>query len=1235
MAAKPYGGAYLSPLVEVVLDNLSSMFEDDSVLNGNHSALELLGRLQNCLYNVGPALDDAELKQFSDKKVKEWLVDLQDALYMADDLLDEISTKAAIAATKRNAGNSSSWSHLVDSYIEDTGDIEKIVRRLETVVAGKISLPLKEVAKLDMSWRIPSTFLVEPPEICGRKEDKEAILKLLLDDDDAADVDLSVIPIVGMGGIGKTTLAQLVYHDDKVKESFDFRGWVCVSEEFNVVKVTKTIIEAIVSWRYDLTDLNLLQHDLKEELSRKKFFIVLDDVWDKNYDDLNRFLKPFQKGVKGSKILITTRNKNVASVVQTISPHELSPLSDEDCWLVFSKHARLSTISLENPTLEKIGRDMVKRCDGLPLAAQALGGLLRGNSDIRSWNHLLKSEIWELSYDKTNVVPALRISYYFLPSYLKQCFIYCSLYPKNYEFSKDELILLWMAENFLQPVDKKTVEEVGGEYFDELIARSFFQPHNTHEKTFVMHNLVHDLAMTWAGEFYFRAKELRNAVEVDIKARHLSHNAKGNYPMSKLLGVCDTVKHTRTFLEINLETWIPFNIENATCILLSQLKYLRALSLKRFPLESVPDSIGELIHLRYLDISETKIVTLPESLGNLYNLQTLKLNTCLSLITLPVGMKDLVNLRHLDIYGTGFQYEMPKGMSNLKSLQFLSNFVVGKHEENKIKELGALADPHKSISIWKLENVVNSSEALEARMCDKDGIDSMVLGWSWHRENRVDSEMERDILDKLRPHTNLKELQIESYRGTRFPDWVGHSSYHNITKITLDGCRSCCMLPSFGQLPSLKHLSISHFKSLESVGAEFYFNQNGESCLETPPFPMLETLKFYLMPYWKEWRSLEFNAFPRLREFSIQRCPMLIRDLPNHLPSLQSLTIETSGQLRCCVPKAPAMTSLSIFVYGNEVRIRELPPLLRQLSIGGIGQVEPGVKAIMHMQLSCLTSLCISDSSSHILFPVSAIPPSLQELTIENCGESFEFQMDGQHHSLQKLSIGNSCDSHTSFSLLDAFPNLVSVHISGCQKMESLVVSRSLSCLLSLYIFFCRSLKSVSTLWMAAPQLEKLSLVDCREIDLCDTGHPHRSLRYLEIIYSEKLVSSAAFMHPQFHGITSLIFYCEIADYSECVKSFPKEGWLPASLESLTIKGLSSVGTLECKGLAHLTTLQELRIDYCVKLENIEGEKLPASLIKLGIYDSPLLAERCEKKDPQIWPKISHIPAIQVDRRWI
>ncbi|QHO25805.1 Putative disease resistance RPP13-like protein [Arachis hypogaea] len=691
-----------------------------------------------------------------------------------------------------------------------------------------------------MSWRI-TTSLVGSSNIYGREADKEAIVKLLLDHDDTGDGDISVIPIVGMGGIGKTTLAQLIYNDDKMKGNFDFRGWVCVSEEFDVTKVTKTIIEAITKSPCNLNDLNLLQHELKEKLSTQKFFVVFDDAWNEDYEDWNRLLKPFQNGVKGSKILITTRSKKVASAAQTVSPHELSLLSDEDCWLVFSKHARLSTDSMENPTLRKVGKDIVKKCDGLPLAAQALGGLLRENSDVEYWNHILKSEIWKFSNDKIKVIPALRISYYYLPSCLKDCFVYCSLYPKDYEFDKDELILLWMAQNFLQPAGRNTLEEVGDEYFDELVASSFLQPHSTEKNKFVMHDLVHDLAMMFAGEFYFRAEELQNACEVDIKTRHLSHNANGNYPISKLLGVCDRIKHPRTFLEINLNWRIPFNMENAPCILLSQLKYLRALSFNRFPLELVPDSIGELIHLRYLDLSVTYIVTLPESLGNLYNLQTLKLYWCRYLKMLPVGMKKLVNLRHLDIRETGL-HEMPKGMSKLKNLQFLSDYVVGKRRENKITELGALSNLHQSISISKLENVVNSSEASMARMFNKDGIRYLKLSWSPDEdENEVDSQIESDILDELQPHCNLKELKIGGYRGTIFPDWLGHSSHHNITKIKLGDCRNCGMLPSLGQMPSLKHLTIFKFQSLGTVSDEFYSYQDSEACLETP-FPMLETI---------------------------------------------------------------------------------------------------------------------------------------------------------------------------------------------------------------------------------------------------------------------------------------------------------------------------------------------------------------------------------------------------------
>ncbi|MED6186389.1 hypothetical protein PIB30_066165 [Stylosanthes scabra] len=924
MASALLTGAVLPSIFNVVFDRLSSP-EFAIWIKGKKLTQDMLERLKTNLYAVQTFLNDAEQKQIKEGAVKDWLASLKDAMYVADDLLDEFFTKAA---TQMDPGTFfSRYLNLQDRKIAKR--MEGIIERIESIVRQIGTLGHREIPKENMSWRI-TTSLGEISHVYGREKDKEAIVRLLLDDADTGDGDISVIPIVGMGGIGKTTLAQLVYHDDKVKENFDFQAWVCVSEEFDVMKVTKNLLEATKKCTCNLNNLDLLQQDLKDQLSRRKFFMVLDDAWNENPSEWKTLLQPFRDGVKGSKVLMTTRNEKVANAAQKASPYKLGLLSEEDCWLVFSKHAHLSTSSMENPDLKKVGRDIVKKCDGLPMAAQALGGLLSENSDVNDWNRVLKSEIWEFPDE---VTPALQISYYYLPPCLKECFVYCSLFPKDYEFDKNELILLWMAQSFLRPGKNQTPEEAGDEYFNELTARSFFQLHSTKENKFVMHDLIHDLAMFFAGKFYFRAEEhenVENVVEIDNKTRHLSHNAKGNYPFSKLLRFCNSVKHTRTFLEINLDPWIPFNMENTPCILLSKLKYLRTLSFKCFPLESLPDSIGELIHLRYLDLSETRIETLPESLGNLYNLQTLKLVRCSKLKILPVSMKNLVKLRHLDIGNTGLR-EMPKGMSKLKSLQFLSHYKVGKHEENKIKELGALANLQKSIFIYKLENVVNIGEASMARMFDKNGIESLMLSWSWNEQNTFASEIERDILDKLQPHINLKELQIWNYRGTIFPDWLGHSSYHNITTLTLYGCRNCCMLPSLGQLPALKRLKISDFETLEIVGAEFY--QKDESCVEKP-FPKLETLKFQSMGCWKEWCSIKFNAFPRLKQLIIKECPMLRGELPNHLPSLESLKIQNCEQLSYCVPRAPAMTYLSI-TGASEVRIGELPPLLRHLFIGG------------------------------------------------------------------------------------------------------------------------------------------------------------------------------------------------------------------------------------------------------------------------------------------------------------
>ncbi|XP_057743036.1 putative disease resistance RPP13-like protein 1 [Arachis stenosperma] len=1108
MAAKLYGGAYLTSFVDAILEKLSPILEDDSFVE----RYILLGRLEKTLYEAGPVLDDAEQKQFTNKKVKKWLVDLQDALYKADDLVDELSTKAAIAATLRDPGIFSSCSSVVDSYIEGTGDMEKIVGTLESVVARKDLLCLEKSAKVDMP-RTPSTSLLVSSDIFGRDKDMKKIIKLVADDTRHAESPVTVIPIVGMGGIGKTTLAQLVYNDEQVQQKFNVKAWVCVGEVFDVLKVTKTVVEKATSASCNMNDLDSVQQRLRTEVTGKRFLVVLDDMWTNHYDDWKTFLRPFQCGSQGGMILVTTRIDTVASMVKTIPAHNLSLLDDEQCWSVFANHAFFPTESRDRLALEKVGRKIVEKCKGLPLAAQSLGGLLRTKDNISDWEDVLMSEIWEFSEDECRILPALRISYHYLPSYLKRCFVYCSLYPKDYEFDKDELVILWMAEDLLQqPKSGSILEEVGYKYFNDLAARSFFQPSkNGFEYSFVMHDLMHDLATFYGEKFFVRISEQENVSQHDTKTRHLSYDLNDNDSVPKMLKACESLSHVRTLFQINEYIYRQHKEGIDPCSLLAQVKRLRVLSFTSFKIDRLPDSIGELIHLRYLNLSNTLVVTLPKSLNNLYNLQTLKLAECKKLKKLPSNMQNLVNLRHLDIEGTDLE-EMPKKMSKLKDLHLLSCYIAGKHEENGIGELGELPHLHGSFCLEKLENVKNSGEASNARMDEKIHLNALYLEWSWSsfEESEVcDSQSEKDVLDKLRPHKDLKDLSIWGYRGSMFPDWVGQSSYHNMTWLKLRGCRNCWVLPSLGQLPSLMTLEISECDKVKKIGGSFYKGDGTHQHQETP-FRSLKYLSIKGMPCLEEWESYECDdddhpPFPKLEMLIIENCPKLRGDLPTFLPSLKEIVISGCEELGCYLPRAPIIRELRI--HGKqEARMRDQPlSMLEKVKINGEQLVDSLFEAMTHTQPTSLIHLHISECSSAISFPGDSLPPSLEVLSIINC-KNVEFPMQHQqHHSLTSLTIKNSCDSLTSFAL-PAFPNLKDLTIERCENLTSLELSQSQS-------------------------------------------------------------------------------------------------------------------------------LRELWIDGCPKLENII--RLPASLRELSIYKCPLLGEGIERKDPHIWPFISHIPRIRLDGKLI
>ncbi|XP_060672468.1 putative disease resistance RPP13-like protein 1 [Ziziphus jujuba] len=1097
MALEVVGGAFLSASLQLLFDRMASKQVVDFVREKNVDD-ELLNKLKIKLSSINKVLDDAEKKQLADPAVRKWLNELKHTVYNTEDLVYEIHTEALRCEIEGKPHLLSFFS--TRSYAKQINQrIAKILDTLEYIVQQKDLIGLKEVGRVENKSSPRVSIIVPPLEdesgIHGRDADKEAIVNLLLSVTGTVNK-ISVIPIVGMGGLGKTTLAKLAYNDFRVNNLFDIKMWITVSDEFDVFMLTKTILEKVTSRTCSIEDQYDLQLKLKEVLEGKKFLLVLDDVWNENYDRWYALRSPLEFAACGSKIIVTTRSESIGSMMGNVPNHRLQVISDEDGWKLFAKHV-FSNNNVEPSKysdLEVIGKKIVEKCQGLPLAIISLGGLLRSKLNSKEWEKILKNDIWELIDEKKcDILPALWLSYYYLPPNLKRCFAYCSIFPKDVRFEKENIILLWMAEDLLQPQKYKTLEEVGDEYFSDLVSRSFFQCDDNY---FIMHDLVNDLASFVSGEFCLRLDDNDSKV-VSSNARHLSCMGYGR--RIKNLEALSENKLWRTLLPNRLESLDFEPMQTMQCLRvlrcrpisplpdsIGNLKLLRYLDLRSSRVETIPDtvctlynlqtliligcyqfrclpnSIGNLKNLRYLDLSRTAVKQLPETICNLPDLRTLSLSYCPWLRRLPKSMARLTNLRHINIEGTYLE-EMPPQMSALKFLEKLSYFIVGKDSGSSIEELEKLSNLRGSLGIKRLENIVNVEDVSVANaLMDKKYLTRLSLEW----DNDVDdSHKAKRLLERLEPRINVEELAIANYGGTSFPDWVGRDLFFRLGIMKLKNCRNCYSLPPLGQLPSLKELCVKGFDMVERVGHEFYCG--GSSNSMTRPFKSLEFLKFSDMSSWEEWLLMEGEqedgAFPKLRQLELKNCPKLSAAcLPDCLPSLNTLDISGCKMLLASL-QGDQLPTLEVLALSSCPEVESFPE----------GRLPSNIHTIRISRCRKLVSLL-----------EEGWPSNLKSLSIWGCSDLFNINMPwnlGMLTSLTSLTIGGQNVALVSFLEEGRLPiTLTSLNLLFIDNLRSLhsKAFRSLTSLKKLKIYKCTHLQCLPEEGLPA-SLELLSIESC------------------------------------------------------------------------------------------------------------------------------------------------------------
>ncbi|RCV06490.1 hypothetical protein SETIT_1G166800v2 [Setaria italica] len=1290
-AGKGIATSVISYIINKAFDYLKDNKKDAGLKSTKKRLLELVPQIQV----IFDAVDTDQIRDQSEA-LDAWLWQLRDAVEEAEDALDELEYyKLEEEVKMRDNKVSGSFHKFKGRFVQqfnhafNTGSLKRLksaVGTLDDAVSGVERFlhvlnqfdnkKMKNHRQAVDSRNQRETSSLPPSMVLGREEERKVLVDWLTKAENSAPEQIvnnvPIFSIVGIGGLGKTTLAQVICNDNEVIKCFDFIIWTSVSFDFDVERLIRKILQDITGEEINIVGLNLnaLHKALKEKLSSKTFLLVLDDVWnDQRVDYWDNLVRPLRYGKKGSKILMTTRMQSVADLAARAMQVDgqslrLSGLEEADLLVLLNSHAFFGVNPDDYRNLQQISKKMAGKLCGSPLSAKVLGGLLNSKRDSSTWNKILASSIYIIPQGKEGIMTVLRLSYHHLQTHLQACFRYCSLFHKDYEFTKKELVYLWMGSGLIQHVGGGMMpEEVGMEYLDTLTMKSFFdiklrpRSHRAikcnlfdeyYEEKYVIHDLLHELAHSASVNECIRVERNFSGI-IPKTVRHMCIELTSPTVVEQI----SQVKKLRTLI-MHFQDQDEEDQELIVGKVLSVATSLRVLSLITNSTCKLPKTVNAMVHLRYLSLiwgrkNMTHFSWFPPSVYKLYHLEMMKFDS--PQFAVPVkgemeGVCNLVNLRHLQLsYGI---MPMIPYVGKLTSLCELYDFQIQQQSGYTIGELKNLKNIcHLHVS--GLDKVNSAEEAAEVMLDQKEKLSAVTFSWSPRPEDLLklgssssdscDPSKAEQILDKLQPHPNSCKLKIQGYPGSRSPCWLESLELINLTFLCLCDCKVLQRLPPIGQLPSLQYLYISNMESVDRVDSSFYGSDKPHGLRS------LKVLEIEDMPRCTEWVGLDDeNLFPRLDTLVVRNCKEL-RHVPIVPISIQHVEIHCAG-LRALPPlfvtsdtsssSSPAL-SLSKLVISH---CPDLATLWQGCSFPALEELS--IKQCV--SLSCLPEDSLCSLSNLKTFEILKcpnlmtgeirLPPTVRSFTLGSCSsaESLLFKSLLGLISLKRLYLDGCAMLSLPSDVFACLTGLTDIMFIGCAmtSFPSAEAFAGLTSLENLAIWDCKDLASLDGI-QGLPSLTLLQISGCDRLvedmsvqsaesadlsgctlELCELDIDHSSL-----LLKEPLRSITTVKRLRISGGPEL-------------KLLPEE-WLLRNCQALEEVVVDNASDLQClpQEMASLTSLQSLQISHANLIQTLPD--MPASLNNLRIHNCHSnLKKLCKKNVGPDWGKVEHIHNVDI-----